>query len=239
MPVIFILFIQYIRIANYCFYNKSNNVFLIKKSMTQWVNFKGITDYEKASIIMDQYVEGVVDYKSENTILLFEHNEVYTFGASSQENEINSLNLSIPGIKTNRGGKITYHGPGQRIIYPIIDLRQDKDIRKFVKNLEHWIVATLQHFDIEAEIIENSPGVWVKNGFNAYSKIASLGVRLKKWVTYHGVAMNIDSNLSRFNDIEACGIKNLSVTSLKNLNINVTFDEFDLKLKHEYKNFFI
>ena len=207
--------------------------------MTQWVNFKGITDYKKASIIMDQYVEEAIDYKNKNTILLFEHNEVYTLGVSSQENEVSNSKLEIPIIKTNRGGKITYHGPGQRIIYPIIDLRQDRDIKKFVKNLENWIVATLQHFDIQSEIIANSPGVWVKNSSHIYSKIASLGIRLKKWVTYHGLAININPNLSRFNDIEACGVKNLSITSLKDLNRNVTFDEFDLKLKHEYKNFFI
>ena len=208
--------------------------------MTQWLTFKGLTDYNAAEILMNEYVDKVINYETENTILLLEHNEVYTFGVSTQEGEVLNNNTDIPIVSTNRGGRVTYHGPGQRIIYPIIDLRKDQDIKKFVRNLQNWIVATLQQLGVETELIENSPGVWVYNNFSGqYSKIASLGIRLKKWITYHGIAVNICPNLLRFNDIVSCGIKNLSVTSLKILNKSCTFDEFDIALKGEYEKFFL
>ncbi len=149
-------------------------------------------------------------------IWILEHEEIYTAGTNYKENEI--LNKNINLIKTNRGGKITYHGPGQLICYFVIDLkRRKKDIRKFITLIEKTIIESLSEFNIESFGDPKNVGIWI-NDKMAVKKIAAIGVRVSKWIAYHGFSININNDLSKYNNIIPCGISNKGVTNLKEIN---------------------
>ena len=151
-----------------------------------------------------------------------------------------SKQKSIPLVYTGRGGKLTYHGEGQRVIYPILDLSSEgrqKDLRLYIRMLEEWIIKSLLHLGVRAFTIDGMVGIWVQdNGLPA--KIASIGVRVKKWVTYHGIAVNISTDLSMFSSITPCGLTDARMISLKKLGVNVTLNEFDSIIKEEFVNIF-
>ena len=199
--------------------------------MTIWITKNELIEYNHGLKLMDDAARNIILNNSPNVIFLLEHSDVFTTGASSKEQK--SPIDNIPLIQTNRGGKITYHGPGQRIIYPIIDLRDIRDIKKYIVTLQEWIIASLKHFKINALILEGYPGVWVYDNYN-YKKIASIGIRVKKWVAYHGIAININNNMDYFNKIEACGIRDIQMISMAQLGINTSLEEFDDILKVEY-----
>ena len=170
---------------------------------------------------------------NENEMMWFlNHNHVYTCGTSANKNEILSK-TNIPILQTNRGGKTTYHGPGQRIVYFMINLnKRKKDIRKFVNIIENSVISLLKEFDIEARLLSlKELGIWViksqGNKLSKEKKIGAIGLRIKKWVTYHGLSFNINPDLKYYENITSCGLKNYSSTSLKNLNINLSNKEFD------------
>ena len=172
--------------------------------------------YDVAIKILEERLIEISSGKKNNLIWLLEHEEVYTAGTSYKNEEI--LNKNIKLIKTNRGGKITYHGPGQLICYFVIDLKQrQKDIRKFITLIEKTIIESLLEFNIRSFGDRKNIGIWVDDKAGT-KKIAAIGVRVSKWIAYHGFAVNINNDLTKYQNIIPCGISDKGVTSLKNIN---------------------
>tara|TARA_B100001989_G_C24360269_1_gene374128 strand:- start:23 stop:652 length:630 start_codon:yes stop_codon:yes gene_type:complete len=172
--------------------------------------------YEEAIKLMEERLINLNENKSNELIWILEHNDVYTAGTSYNENEI--LDKSIDIIKTNRGGKITYHGPGQLICYFVIDLKKrNKDIRKFISLIEKTIIDTLKYYKIDSFADKENIGIWSNNN-SKIKKIAAIGVRVSKWIAYHGFSININNDLEKYNSIIPCGISDKGVTNLKKIN---------------------
>jgi len=183
--------------------------------------------YEDAIGFMENRLSEIDKKKSNDLIWILEHKELYTAGTSSSENDI--LDKSIKIIKTNRGGKITYHGPGQLICYFVIDLKKDKkDIRKFISVIEKTIINTLKFYDIETFADKENIGIWY-NDNGKIKKIAAIGVRVSKWIAYHGFSINISNNLKKYDAIIPCGIKDKGITNLKEIK-DQNYTEFGNKL---------
>ena len=171
--------------------------------------------YEDAIEFMEKRLSEIDKKNSNDLIWILEHKELYTAGTSSSENDI--LDKSIKIMKTNRGGKITYHGPGQLICYFVIDLKKDKkDIRKFITILEKTIINTLKSYGIETFADKENIGIWY-NDNSKIKKIAAIGVRVSKWIAYHGFSININNNLEKYDAIIPCGIKDKGITNLKKI----------------------
>ena len=172
--------------------------------------------YEEAIKLMEERLINLNENKSNELIWILEHNDVYTAGTSYNENEI--LDKSINIIKTNRGGKITYHGPGQLICYFVIDLKKrNKDIRKFISLIEKTIIDTLKYYKIDSFADKENIGIWSDNN-SKIKKIAAIGIRVSKWIAYHGFSINIDNDLEKYHSIIPCGISDKGVTNLKKIN---------------------
>ena len=172
--------------------------------------------YNVAIQLLEERLMEINNNKKEDLIWILEHEEVYTAGTSYKDEEI--LNKDINLIKTNRGGKITYHGPGQLICYFVIDLKQrQKDIRKFITIIEKTIVETLSEFNIKSFGDPKNIGIWI-NDKTEIKKVAAIGVRVSKWIAYHGFAININANLAKYQNIIPCGISDKGVTNLKDIN---------------------
>ena len=171
--------------------------------------------YEDALRLMEKRLLEIDQNKSSDLIWILEHEDIYTAGTTSKENEI--IDKSIKILKTNRGGKITYHGPGQLICYFVIDLKKGKkDIRKFISIIEKTIVETLKHYEISSFPDKHNIGIWY-NDNSKIKKIAAIGVRVSKWIAYHGFSININNDLEKYNAIIPCGIHDKGVTNLKNI----------------------
>ena len=168
-------------------------------------------NYFDAINILEKRLEDLYAHINKELIWTLEHDEIFTAGTSYKENEI--LDKSIDLIKTNRGGKITCHAPGQLICYFVIDLRKKKDIRKFISCIEKSIIETLKDFKIETFSDKDNIGIWHKKN-NSVNKVAAIGVRVKKWIAYHGFAVNINNNLDQYKKIIPCGVKDKGVTNL-------------------------
>ena len=183
--------------------------------------------YEDALVFMEKRLSEISKNNINDLIWILEHEEVYTAGTSYSEKEI--LDKSIKIIKTNRGGKITYHGPGQLICYFVIDLRKEKkDIRKFISLIEKTIIETLEFYNIKTFADKKNIGIWHNNN-NEIKKVAAIGVRVSKWIAYHGFSININNDLKKYNAIIRCGIKDKGVTNLKQIN-NQDYKELDKTL---------
>jgi lipoyl(octanoyl) transferase len=207
----------------------------------QWIKLTNLTNYQEMMTLMDDKLARVISNLEDDTIFLLEHEDVYTAGTSAQDDEllIDASSSDIPIYQVGRGGKYTYHGPGQRVIYPILNLNfRQKDLHLYIKMLEKWIIDTLKHFDINAFTINGKIGIWVKNHLSQDEKIAAIGVRVKKWVTYHGIAVNISPDLTKFDNIIACGLKEYGISSMHKLGKIVSFNEFDKKLRYEFDKIF-
>ena len=191
--------------------------FEIKKSKNP-INYKDAIEYmEKRLIDLNQN-------NSKNLIWTLEHEDIYTAGTSFRENEI--LNKSIKVIKTNRGGKITYHGPGQLICYFVIDLKKrKKDIRKFVSIIEKTIIDTIKFYNIETFADKNNIGIWYNDNSNI-KKVAAIGIRVSKWIAYHGFSININNDLEKYKSIIPCGVKDKGITNL-NIIKNQNYKKFE------------
>ena len=171
--------------------------------------------YNIAVNYLEQRLEKIYTGKAKDLIWILEHEEVYTAGTSYKENEL--LNKNIRLVKTNRGGKITYHGPGQLICYFVIDLKKrKKDIRKFITLIENTIIESLRDFNIDSFGDSKNIGVWTKKN-NDINKVAAIGVRVKKWIAYHGFAININNDLTKYKNIIPCGISDKGVINLKKI----------------------
>jgi lipoyl(octanoyl) transferase len=171
-------------------------------------------NYIDAINFLEKRLDDLYENKNKELIWKLEHNEIFTAGTSYKENEIldNSINL----IKTNRGGKITFHAPGQLICYFVLDLRNKKDIRKFITCIEKTIVETLKNYGIDTFADKDNVGIWHKKN-NVINKVAAIGVRVKRWIAYHGFSININNNLDQYKKIIPCGIKDKGVTNLINI----------------------
>ncbi len=208
--------------------------------MVKWITLPGLVDYQEGIKIMEGQLDRVINSMQPDTIFLLEHKEVYTAGTSHNVEELLKPDL-FPVIYTGRGGKFTYHGPGQRIIYPIINLNNTdkvKDLKLYITQLEKWIILTLAELDVNAFTIQGKVGIWVKNSRNIESKIGAIGIRVRKWVTYHGIAVNISPNLDNYSGIIPCGINDFPITSLEDMGINISITEFDIILKKKFIEIF-
>ena len=171
-------------------------------------------NYFDAINILESRLKNLYENNEQELIWTLEHNEVFTAGTSYKENEI--IDKSIKILETNRGGKITYHGPGQLICYFVLDLRKKKDIRKFITTIEKTIIQTLKFYKIETFPDKDNIGIWHKYN-NEVKKIAAIGIRVSKWIAYHGFAININNDLENYKKIIPCGISDKGVTNLKNI----------------------
>jgi lipoyl(octanoyl) transferase len=188
-------------------------------------------EYEKSVEFMKSRVNDIITESKEELVWFLNHDHIYTQGTSASKNEILKKN-KIKIIKTNRGGKTTYHGPGQRIIYFIINLnKRKKDIRQFISIIESSLMEFLKMYSIDCATYKNRVGIWVtgKDGkkFNKEEKIGAIGLRLKNWITYHGLSFNINPDMKNYDYISACGLENYNNTSLKKLGININENRFD------------
>jgi len=175
-------------------------------------------DYTKSMKILEKRVHDVFLGKKDELLWILEHNSVYTAGTSSKNIDLLDKNLKV--IKTNRGGKHTYHGPGQKVVYFVLNLnKREKDIRKLVNKIENCIMDVLNEYNIESYPDRNNIGIWVDDK-NKSKKIAAIGIRVKKWVAYHGFALNISNDLSKYNGIIPCGIKDRGITNFKKIGVN-------------------
>ena len=198
------------------------------------INVKPI-DYIKSMNILEQRVRDVSMGKKDEFLWILEHNPVYTAGTSSKNVDLLDKNLKV--IKTNRGGKHTFHGPGQKIVYFVLDLnKREKDIRKLVSNIEDCIIEVLDVYKITSYPDKKNIGIWVGNK-NNLEKIAAIGIRVKKWIAYHGFALNVYNDLSKYNGIIPCGVKNKGITNLKKLGIT-KFDNIEEIIIKKFLNIF-
>ena len=193
-------------------------------------------NYIDAINFMEERLEQIFKNSEKELIWILEHEEIYTAGTSYSKTDI--VDKSIKIIETNRGGKITCHGPGQLICYFVLDLRKKKDIRKFIYSIEKTIIETLKNFDIKTFADKDNVGIW-HNANGSINKVAAIGVRVKKWIAYHGFAININNNLNQYKKIIPCGIKDKGITNLveiKNKDYSklkdILIEKFILNLKN-------
>ena len=196
-------------------------------------------NYELALSDMQNRVDQIITKSKNEMIWFLNHNHIYTQGTSSSDQEILKKN-NIPIFKTNRGGKTTYHGPGQRIVYFMIDLnKRNKDLRRFISLIENSLINILYKYHIESTTFKNRVGIWViKNQgktLDKEKKIGAIGLRIKKWITFHGLSFNIKTNLEYYDYINSCGLLEYKNTSLENLGIDVSVRDFDKEYLAEFK----
>ncbi|MGP1276239.1 MAG: lipoyl(octanoyl) transferase LipB [Caulobacterales bacterium] len=209
-----------------------------------WAVSAAPVDYEAAVAAMEARVEAIQRGEAGELIWLLEHPALYTAGTSADAGDLREPE-KFPVYRSGRGGEYTYHGPGQRVAYVMMDLRaRGRDARKFVNNLEDWIIGALGHFNVKGEKRCDRIGVWVDRTSTGSppreDKIAAIGIRLRRWVSFHGIALNVEPDLSHFGGIVPCGITNPSfgVTSLADLGLPVTMDDADLALKQAFVEVF-
>lgn len=197
-------------------------------------DFKEPQEYGTTAAAMEELANKIIAGDAKEEIWFLEHEPVYTAGTSAKDDEL--VNAKFPVFKVGRGGKYTYHGPGQRVVYFMLDLKKHyktPDLKKFVCDLEQWVIDSLGDVSIEAFRSPGKIGIWVKdkNSLSGESKIAAIGIRVRKWVSFHGVAININPKLADFNGIVPCGIADSGVTSLEKLKSKISMEEFDKVLK--------
>jgi lipoyl(octanoyl) transferase len=201
---------------------------------------RDLVNYPESVKIMEKRIENISSKKKSELIWFLEHPSVYTAGTSADKKDLLKKNI-FPVFKSSRGGEYTYHGPGQRIIYIMLDLRErNYDIRSFVNALENSVMDTLNDLGVKSLLIKGKVGVWIKSSIKNQSekKISSIGLRVRKGITFHGISINIKPNLDHFNGIISCGNKNNGVTSLKELGIMLPTEKIDeILLKNLKKRF--
>ena len=214
--------------------------------MVQWEISESEVDYDTSLEKMEKHVKKIIRGEADEKIWLLEHPSLYTAGTSADKKDLVEPNR-FPVFQTKRGGQYTYHGPGQRVVYVMLDLnKRGKDIKKFVENLEAWIIFTLAEFNVVGQSSKGRVGIWVErpdkpknvNGLIEEEKIAAIGVRLKKWITFHGLSINVDPDLSHFKGIVPCGIKEHGVTSLVDLGLPVSMTDLDIALTKSFSKVF-
>ena len=202
-----------------------------------WEISEGLVPYPEALARMDAHVEAIARGAEPERVWLLEHPPLYTAGTSAHEEDLVERDR-FPVFKAGRGGQYTYHGPGQRVAYVMLDLkRRGGDVRAFVAALEQWVIDTLDEFNVKGERREDRVGVWVRRGARE-DKIAAIGIRVRHWVTFHGISINVEPDLSHFEGIVPCGIREHGVTSLIDLGLPVTMEDVDVALKKHFRLIF-
>ena len=214
--------------------------------MVDWITLPGLAPYSETLAAMEAHVAAMTEGRADEAVWLLEHPPLYTAGTSSRPADLTDPDR-FPVFTAGRGGQYTYHGPGQRVAYVMLDLnRRGRDVRLFVLALEDWVIDTLAAFNIRGERRAGRVGVWVsrpdrpnRNGAPAEDKIAAIGVKLRRWVSFHGLSINVEPDLSHFSGIVPCGIKDHGVTSLVDLGLPVTMADLDLVLRQEFGRHFV
>ena len=202
-----------------------------------WEIADGLVPYEDAVARMERETQAIARHEAPERIWLLEHPPLYTAGTSANAADLVAPDR-FPVFKSGRGGQYTYHGPGQRVAYVMLDLkRRGADVRAFVAGLEQWIIDTLDQFNVKGERREDRVGVWVRRGTRE-DKIAAIGIRVRHWVTFHGISINVEPDLTHFDGIVPCGIREHGVTSLVDLGLPVTMVDLDVALKRAFKSNF-
>ena len=208
----------------------------------EWLVSDGLTAYQTALATMDARVAAIARGDAPELAWLLEHPSIYTAGTSAKADQL--VEARFPVFDAGRGGQFTYHGPGQRVGYLMLDLKQrGPDLRRFVATLEEWIISTLAAFNVRGERREDRIGVWVKRpdkGVGYEDKIAAIGIRVRRWISLHGISLNVEPNLEHFSGIVPCGVTNAryGVTSLVDLGLPVTLPEVDAVLRREFELLF-
>ncbi|WP_354087922.1 lipoyl(octanoyl) transferase LipB [Brevundimonas faecalis] len=207
----------------------------------EWAVSTGYVDYQAAVEAMEARVAAIAAGEAGELVWLLEHPPLYTAGVSARDEDLLAPDR-FPVHQTGRGGQFTYHGPGQRVAYVMLDLnRRGKDVRGFVRGLEDWIIGALDRFGVQAGMREGRVGVWVERkgaGWSREDKIAAIGVKVRRWVSFHGISLNVEPDLDHFGGIVPCGITEHGVTSLVDLGVLATMDEADDALKTSFQRVF-
>ncbi|XDA97426.1 lipoyl(octanoyl) transferase LipB [Sulfitobacter sp. LCG007] len=214
--------------------------------MVEWIISEGLTDYRVAEARMEARAEAIAAGTATECIWLLEHPSLYTAGTSANAQDLTDPER-FPVHATKRGGQYTYHGPGQRIVYVMLDVgRRGRDVRCFVRQLESWVIAALAEFNVTGEIRPGRVGVWVSrperppgpDGAIREEKIAAIGIRLRRWISFHGISINVEPDLTHFEGIVPCGIAEHGVTSLVDLGLPVTMSDLDDALRRTFETSF-
>ncbi|MEL6467060.1 MAG: lipoyl(octanoyl) transferase LipB [Pseudomonadota bacterium] len=214
--------------------------------MVDWITTPGLTDYRAAEAWMEARATAIAAGEAAECIWLLEHPPLYTAGTSAKPADLTDPGR-FPVFQTRRGGQYTYHGPGQRVAYTLLDVgKRGRDVRAFVQALEAWVIATLERFNVRSHVSPGRVGVWVDRpekpplpgGAMAEDKIAAIGIRLRKWVSFHGLSINVEPDLSHFDGIVPCGIAEHGVTSLVDLGLPVTVEDVDVALRQTFHTAF-
>ena len=214
--------------------------------MVEWITSTGLTDFREAETWMETRVADIHAGEVDECIWLVEHPALYTAGTSAKIADLTDPDR-FPVYDTKRGGQYTYHGPGQRVAYTLLDVgKRGHDVRLFVQQLEAWVITALSEFNVTGAIRDGRVGVWVDrpdkplmaSGNIAEDKIAAIGIRLRKWISFHGISINVEPNLAHFDGIVPCGIKEHGVTSLVDLGLPVSMDDVDVALKRSFASVF-
>ncbi len=201
-----------------------------------WSHAEGLVPYEDAVAAMERRVHAIHQGTAPELVWLLEHPPLYTAGTSAEPSEL--IDPRFPVHRSGRGGRYTYHGPGQRVAYVMLDLkRRQNDLRAYVCDLEEWLIQTLASFNVVGERRAGRVGIWVKSG-KREEKIAAIGVRVRRWVSYHGIALNVEPELAHFGGIVPCGIEDYGVTSLAALGLPVTLEDVDVALRAAFEEVF-
>ncbi|MDA8820738.1 lipoyl(octanoyl) transferase LipB [Planktomarina temperata] len=210
--------------------------------MVEWITSENPVGYEEAVRWMEARVADILAGRASEAIWLLEHPPLYTAGTSADAKDLTDPDR-FDVFQAQRGGQYTYHGPGQRVIYVLLDVgKRGRDVRKFVQQLEDWVIRTLAEFNVTGEIRPGRVGVWVTrpdkplrpSGALAEDKIAAIGIRLRKWISFHGISINVEPDLEHFSGIVPCGIAEHGVTSLVDLGLPVTLADVDLALRRSF-----
>ena len=210
--------------------------------MVEWIVTEGLTPYKDAVSFMETRVAAIHAGTAPEAVWLLEHPPLYTAGTSARPADLTDPDR-FPVYEAKRGGQYTYHGPGQRVVYVMLDLnRRGRDVRAFVQDLEGWVIDTLAGFGLTGHIRDGRVGVWIDrpekpplpDGRMAEDKIAAIGIRLRKWISFHGISINVEPDLEHFTGIVPCGINDYGVTSLVDLGLPVTMEDVDVALKRSF-----
>ena len=206
----------------------------MNKNVIEFFNSSELIDYKKSIEFMEKRVEGINEGKASELLWFLEHPPIYTAGTSSNDKDLLNENL-FPVFRTNRGGQFTYHGPGQRVAYVMLNVRdRDYNVKSFIRLLEQWIMNSLMDIGIKSFLIKGKVGIWVNNE----EKIASLGLRIRKGISFHGISLNINPNLEHFSGIIPCGNENSGITSIEKIGLNIKKKEIDKILISNFKKTF-
>jgi lipoyl(octanoyl) transferase len=204
----------------------------------EWRISDGLVDYQQAVRDMEERVAAIRAGGAEEMVWLLQHPALYTAGTSAKAGDLLDAG-GLPVYQTGRGGQYTYHGPGQRVAYVMLDLQARKlDIRCYVAKLEDWLIATLHRFNLSGERRAGRVGIWIDRGQGREDKIGAIGVRVRRWVTYHGISLNVEPELSHYAGIVPCGIQEHGVTSLVDLGLPIEMAEVDMQLRHAWDEVF-